>query len=56
MKNLLDVLNSRLEMAKERVGKLENRVAGIMHSKVKRKKIKKQKWGFSDCGTILIYV
>lgn len=43
MKNLLDVLNSRLEMAKEGVGELQNRVAGIIHSEEKRKKIKRQK-------------
>lgn len=54
MKNLLDY--SRLEMAKERVGELQNRVAGIIHSEEKRKKIKRQKQSVSNCVTILIYV
>lgn len=53
MKNLLDVLNSRLEIAKERVGGLENRVAGIIHSEEK-KRLKNEN-SHNDCGALLIY-
>lgn len=54
MKNVLDVLNSRLEIAKERISELENRVTGIIHFEEKRKKIEKQKQSLRHCGTILI--
>lgn len=46
------MLNSRLEMAKERVGELENRQQ--LSTLKKREKILKNKNSLRDCETILI--
>lgn len=54
MKYLLDLLNSRLEMAKERVSELENRVVGIIYSE-EQKRLKNEN-RVSAYGTILKYV
>lgn len=46
MKNLLDRLNSRLEMSEERFSELEDRAIEIIHSK----NIEEKDWGVGRNG------